>query len=186
MFGPCFFGNKTAAFPSLRGAFKYFSWSSLFREMIQLDEHIFFRWVETTNELRFFLPKAGVKSRVAWIAEYPDTKKSGSHRGWACFTPMYHIHLPGDYKSGLEMCPRNVDICLFPGLAALIRQNCKPHVVDPMNLQAWVVFFSTALVGQQGGNPNSATDPKRSHRFFSSICWPQKKKTGGKVFPKNT
>lgn len=62
-----------------------------------------------------------------------------------------------------------------------------------VNLTLWIpwicklglVFFSTALVGQQGGNPNSATDPKRSHRFFPQFVDP-KKNPGRKVFPKNT
>ncbi len=93
----------------------------------------------------FLLRKAG----VTWIMEYPYTQKSGSHRGWVCFAPIYPIHLPGDYKSGLEMCPQNVNICLFPGLAALVPQNCKPHRADPMNLHGF--FTKTALGWQREG-----------------------------------
>ena len=90
---------------------------------------------------------------------------------------MYHIHLPGDYKSGLEMCPRNVDICLFPGLAALIRQNCKPHVVDPMNLQAWVVFFFNGLGWPAGRESEQChRSKKKSPLFFPQFVDPKKKK----------
>ena len=64
------------------------------------------------------------------------------------------------------MCPRNVDICLFPGLAALIRQNCKPHRVDPMNLQAWVSFFQRPWLASRQGIRWLTQKNFRVERFF--------------------
>lgn len=76
------------------------------------------------------------------------------------------------------MCPRNVDICLFPGLAALIRQNCKPHRVDPM------IFFQRPWLARE--EIRTVPQIQKEVTAFSSQFVDPKKLPGEKVFPKNT
>ena len=46
---PCYIVLYMRMYDALGGGFKYFLFSPLCEEMIQFDEHIFSKWVETTN-----------------------------------------------------------------------------------------------------------------------------------------